>query len=236
MELFCVTLKVHVILLCANTWWPEKIFCIAHFCSSTSTFFLKCHFWFPGIFKVFGKTDVDNRIIEATIKKPFLARGTLNLKTNGLNEKKWQQKTVFVVNSEWPANFITKQLIAIATKLTSKLEQQNQELHIVWKLLKTSHLNFWVLTDFSTQFAVEQQKCYPQRLTRLGSQPITFSKLPGKFIISRITSLGSSSNRMKKFHILCTWPKFNIDEELGLNDSIIIQDRFHLLCWSKMMH
>ena len=109
---FCVTLKVHVILLCANTWWPEKIFCIAHFCSSTSTFFLKCHFWFPGIFKVFGKTDVDNRIIEATIKKPFLARGTLNLKTNGLNEKKWQQKTAFVVNSEWPANFNTNQLIA----------------------------------------------------------------------------------------------------------------------------
>ena len=107
---------MHVILLCANTWWPEKIFCIAHFCSSTSTFFLKCHFWFPGIFKVCGKTDVDNRIIEATIKKPFLARGTLNLK-NGLNEKKWQQKTVFVVNSEWPANFITKQLIAI--ELTS---------------------------------------------------------------------------------------------------------------------
>ena len=76
-------------------------------------------------------------------------------------------------------------------------------------------------TVFSTQFVDEQQKCYPQRLTRLGSQPITFSKLPGKFIISRITSLGSSSNRMKKFHILCTWPKFNIDEELGLNDSII---------------
>ena len=92
-------------------------------------------------------------------------------------------------------------------------------------------------TVFSTQFVDEQQKCYPQRLTRLGSQPITFSKLPGKFIISRITSLGSSSNRMKKFHILCTWPKFNIDEEQpGLNDSIIIQDRFHLLCWSKMMH
>ena len=112
---------------------------------------LKCHFWFPGIFKVFGKTDVDNRIIEATIKKPFLARGTLNLKTNGLNEKKWQQKTVFVVNSEWPANFITKQLIAIATKLTSKLEQQNQELHIVWKLLKMSYLSIWILA-FSTNF------------------------------------------------------------------------------------
>ena len=71
---FCVTLKVHVILLCANTWWPEKIFCIAHFCSSTSTFFLKCHFWFPGIFKVFGKTDVDNRIIAATIKKTFFGK------------------------------------------------------------------------------------------------------------------------------------------------------------------
>ena len=196
-----------------------------------------------------------------------------------------------MVNSEWPANFITNQLIAtVLPDFNNKLRisqclkiaknvafeflclgiftnfcsikidlsgntvwpqtstfQKNRQTWLFFcifsELLCSQNVNvarfarnaewdfLWFSnTVFSTQFVDEQQKCYPQRLTRLGSQPITFSKLPGKFIISRITSLGSSSNRMKKFHILCTWPKFNIDEELGLNDSIIIQDRFHLLC------
>ena len=89
---------------------------------------------------------------------------------------------------------------------------------------------------FSMQFAIATEML-SSTLTRLGSQPITFSKLPGKFIISRITSLGSSTAQIE-------WKNFTFyARDLnsthwwgGLNDSIIIQDRFHLLCWSKMMH
>ena len=93
---------------------------------------------------------------------------------------------------------------------------------------------------FSMQFAIATEML-SSTLTRLGSQPITFSKLPGKFIISRITSLGST---VVVVAAQIEWKNFTFyARDLnsthwwgGLNDSIIIQDRFHLLCWSKMMH
>ena len=119
-------------------------------CSSTSTFF-KMSLLISWNIQSLGKTDVDNRIIEATIKKPFLARGTLNLKTNGLNEKKWQQKTVFVVNSEWPANFITKQLIAQLNWL-QRSNNKTKDFTLFENCSKCLiYLSFWILA-FSTNF------------------------------------------------------------------------------------
>ena len=74
------------LIMCKYLMTRKDILHLLILCSSTSTFF-KMSLLISWNIQSLGKTDVDNRIIEATIKKPFLARGTLNLK-NGLNEKK----------------------------------------------------------------------------------------------------------------------------------------------------